>query len=232
MSEEDFKIEAAKIFKNIFGREVDFDLDTIKKRYAFDVVLPKEVIDSSSGEVTYTAAANSKTYMTNDNATKRDMSEGWMVPKEDLHSLEDVVRAWEKTNAMTTERNYDSENVLKSDTIYNCQNVYCSMDSSRSKWLIFCDSCHDSEDLIASSRSVRSNSCIRCDDSQNCANSYGVICSNKISNSLFIQDCFDLYECMFCSHIASKKFVIANMQFEEDEYYQIKKFIVDWILGV
>ena len=75
------------------------------------------------------------------------------------------------------------------------------------------------------------NFCIRCDDSKNCSNSYNVICSNKVNNSLFIQDCFDLYECMFCSHIASKRYCIANMQFEEQEYFAIKKVIIDWILN-
>ena len=97
--------------------------------------------------------------------------------------------------------------------------------------MIFCDSCGDSEFLLASQRSSVCNFCIRTDDSTNCSNSYNVICSNKISNSLFIQDCFDLYECMFCSHIASKRFCIANMQFDEDEYYEIKKAIVRWILS-
>ena len=72
---------------------------------------------------------------------------------------------------------------------------------------------------------------IRCDDSKSCTNSYSVICSNKVSNSLFIQDCFDLHECMFCSHIASKRHCIANMQFEEEEYYALKKLIIDWILS-
>lgn len=42
---------------------------------------------------------------------------------------------------------------------------------------------------------------------------------------------FDLYECIFCSHIANKRFCIANMQFEEEEYYEIKKAIIEWILN-
>jgi len=84
---------------------------------------------------------------------------------------------------------------------------------------------------LASCRSISSNFCIRCDDLQNCSNSYSVICSNKIINSLFIQDCFDLYECMFCSHIAGKKYCIANMQFEKEEYFEIKKIVVEWILN-
>lgn len=59
----------------------------------------------------------------------------------------------------------------------------------------------------------------------------GWMIPKKDINSLFIQDCYDLYECMFCSHIASKRYYIANMQFEEDEYYQIKESIMQWILN-
>ena len=35
----------------------------------------------------------------------------------------------------------------------------------------------------------------------------------------------------FCSHIANKKYCIANMQFEEEEYFEIKKTIISWILS-
>lgn len=105
------------------------------------------------------------------------------------------------------------------------------LDMSDSKNIVYCDSCGNSEFLLACQRSGSSNFCIRTDDSVNCSNSYNVICSNKIINSLFVQDCFDLYECMFCSHIASKKYCIANMQFEREEYYQIKNMIIDWILS-
>ena len=85
--------------------------------------------------------------------------------------------------------------------------------------------------LLASQRSGTCSFCIRTDDSKDCSNCYSVICSNKVRNSFFIQDCFDLDECMFCAHIASKRFCIANMQFEEEEYYEIKKAVVSWILN-
>ena len=97
--------------------------------------------------------------------------------------------------------------------------------------MVFCDSCANSEYLLASQRTASSNFCIRCDDSKNCSNSYNVICSNKVINSLFIQDAFDLYECMFCSHISSKKYCIANMQFEKEEYFEIKETIINWIMN-
>ncbi len=231
MSEDDFLEIAKKIMRAVFNREIDMTLEEIEERFAYDVVLPKEVKDTISGEVTYAAADNSKKYITNANMEKRDKEIGWIIEKRDVKSLSEIIEIWEETNYLTTERNYDCMNVLKSDTIYNSQNVYKSMDSSRSKGLIFCNSCHDSENLIASSRSVNSSMSIRCDDSQNSNNSFGVICSNKIINSLFIQDCFDLYECMFCSHIASQKYMIANMQFSEEEYFRIKEKVIDWVLG-
>ena len=59
----------------------------------------------------------------------------------------------------------------------------------------------------------------------------GIELLKEIANSFFIQDCSDLHECMFCSHISSKRFCIANMQFTEKEYYEIKKLIIEWIIN-
>ena len=102
---------------------------------------------------------------------------------------------------------------------HNCKNI------------IFSDGCSDSEYIIASQRTSGSTNCIRVDDSGNCSNSYNVICSAKISNSFFIQDSNSLHECMFCSHIANQRYCIANMQFEKEEYFAIKKEIIKWILS-
>ncbi|MDE5630193.1 MAG: hypothetical protein K2I70_01190, partial [Bacilli bacterium] len=109
--------------------------------------------------------------------------------------------------------------------------VYRSTDCNRCKNIVFCDSCGNSEFLLASQRSGTCSFSIRTDDSKDCSNSYNVICSNKVTNSLFIQDCFNLYECMFCSHIANKRYCIANMQFEEEEYFEIKRAVIDWIMS-
>lgn len=67
--------------------------------------------------------------------------------------------------------------------------------------------------------------------SGNCTFSIRVDDSNKISNSLFIQDCFDLDECMFCSHIANKKYCICNMQYEKETYFSPKKIVVEWFIN-
>ena len=220
-----------KIFNSIFEKNNNYTLDILLEKFAFDIKLPKQVNDSTTGDITCADSINSGRFITNSNMEKRDKEQGWMIPKKEITNLQELIDIWNSINYTTTERVYDSINVSKSDTIYRCENVYRCTDCSDSKNIIYCDSCGESEFLIASQRSGNCNFCIRCDDSKNCSNSYNVICSNKVNNSLFIQDCFDLYECMFCSHIASKRYCIANMQFEEQEYFAIKKVIIDWILN-
>lgn len=104
------------------------------------------------------------------------------------------------------------------------------MIAEKVKILFFVMELGDCENMIACQRSGSSSNCIRVDDSGSCSNSYNVICSAKITNSFFIQDCNSLFECMFCSHIANQRYCISNMQFEPEEYFEIKKVIIDWIL--
>lgn len=219
-----------KIFNNIFFVDNNFSMNEILEKFAFDIKLPKKVYDSTTNEETWADSISSGKFITLSNMEKRDNTIGWMLEKKEINSLEELIEIWNSINLTTTERVYDSINVILSDTIYRSENIYHSTDCSDSKNLVFCDSCANSDYLLASQRSGSSNYCIRCDDSINCSNSYNVICSNKIINSFFIQDSFDLYECMFCSHIASKRYCIANMQFEKEEYLEIKKLIIEWIL--
>lgn len=221
---------ASKIFFNIFERENPFTLDEILDKFAFDVKLPKQVKDSLTGEVTWSEMENSNKFIKQSNMHKYDVTRGWIIKKREVSTLEEIIKIWDKINYTTTERVYDSINVSESDTIYNSSNIYRSTDCRSSKNIIFTDGCGNCENMIASQRSGNSNNCIRVDDSGSCSNSYNVICSAKISNSLFIQDCNNLYECIFCSHISNRRYCIANMQFEKEEYYEIKKVIIDWIL--
>ena len=221
----------SKIFFNIFGRENPFTIEEIEEKFAFDVKLPKQVIDSVTGEVTWSEMENSKKYIKQDTMRKYDKSRGWMVSKREISSLKDIIDIWDRINFTTTERVYNSINVSESDTIYDSENIFRSTDCRKCKDMIFSDGCGDCQSMIASQRTGSSINCIRVDDSASCSNSYNVICSAKIVNSYFIQDCNNLYECMFCSHISSRRFCIANMQFSETEYFEIKKVIIDWILS-
>ena len=220
-----------KIFSSVFDKNNSFSLEELLEKYAFDIKLPKQVNDSITNEITWADSINSGKFITNKNMEIKDNKDGWMLPKREINNLQELIDIWNSINLTTTERVYDSLNVCKSDTIYRSENVYRCTDCSESKNIIYCDSCMNCNYTLASSRSSNCDFCIRTDDSKDCSNSYNVICSNKVKNSLFIQDCFDLYECMFCSHISTKKYCIANMQFEEEEYYEIKKTIIEWILN-
>ncbi len=219
-----------KIFKNVFGRENPYPLNTILEKFAFDVKLPKQVNDSTTNEITWADSINSGRFITQENMRKRDKIDGWMLPKRKITNLQELLAIWRTVNLTSTERTFDSENVVKSDTIYSCINVYRCSNCSKSKNIVFCDNCGSCEYVLASQRTATSVFCIRTDDSKDCSNSYNVQYSNKVSNSFFIQDCFNVHECMFCSHIANKRYCIANMQFEESEYMAIKKVIINWIL--
>lgn len=218
-----------EIFIEIFGQKSPLSIDELLSECAFDVRLPNKVLDSVTKEDTWASSVNSNKYITQNNMDKFDEYKGWMRPKKEVNSLDEILKLWDKVNYVTTERIYDSLNVSKSDTIYNCENVYRSQDCRSCKNVVFSDGCGNSEYIIACQRSGNCNYCIRVDDSGNCSNSYNVICSAKISNSLFIQDANSLYECMFCSHISNRRYCIANMQFEKEEYMKIKQEVIKWI---
>lgn len=225
---EQFQVIANKTFQGIFERDCPYSLDELKKIFAFDIKLPTEVEDSTTGEKTYTAMPNAKKYITNANQWKHG---DWIRPKTKVSSLKDLLKIWEEVNLVTTERVYDSDDVVASDPIYGSTHVYNSTNCNACQNIIYCDGSHQSNFAIACQRSGNLNYCLRVDDSANCSNSYNVICSGKISHSLFIQDASDLHECIFCSHLANHEYCIGNMQFEKDEYYFLKNKIIDWILG-
>ena len=231
MKEKEVKDLLDKIFIQVFGKTYDYTVDQVKGKFAFSLTLPKEVRDSTTNEVTYSYSSNSYHFITQTNMSRKDSEEGWMLDKKEFHDLKEVIDVWNQINLLTTERVYESSNVSKSDTIYSSINVYQSADCRNCKNIIFCESCGDCEDMLASKRTATSNYCICTDDSKDCNNSYLVVCSNKVHHSLFIQDCFNLYECMFCAHIANKQYCICNMQFTKEEYFKIKEIIIEWILN-
>lgn len=221
---------ANKVFMSIFGQKNSYDLAEILTEFAFDIKLPQKVIDSTTGEETWATSINPTKFITQKNMEIFNHGNGWMLKKRPVGSLEEILKLWKKINYTTTERIYDSINISQSDTIYGCENLLRCNDCKSCKNSIYLDGCSNSEFMIASQRTVTSSFCLRVDDSANCSNSYNVICSAKISNSFFIQDCNSLHECLFCSHISNRKYCIANMQFEKEEYFAIKNEIVKWIL--
>ena len=218
------------VMAQITGYKNPFSLEQFQAKYAFDVRLPQQVNDSTTGQATWSQSINPTKYITVENAWNHP--EYWEKPqKKELHSIEDMIQAWNEVNYTATERYLDSTGVAESDNIYSCENVYRSQDCRSSKNIVFCDGVGDSELAIACQRSHTVVNSVRVEDSHSCTNSFSVIWSKKIVNSFFIEDCSDLYECMFCSHISNKKYCIANMQYTEEEYRKLKDLVIRWILS-
>lgn len=219
-----------RVVGSVFGYQNPLSLEQAMQKFAFDLRLPQQVYDAKTNEPTWASSLNPSAFVTVETARKLSAETDNMQPKTALNSVEDIVTAWSRVNYTTAERYIDSINVSESDLIYNSENIYRSVDLRNSKNVIFTESGNDLEYVVAGSRSTTSTYCIRVEDSQLCSNSFNVIWSSKVTNSLFVQDCYDIMDCMFCSNIAGKRFCIANMQFSEDEYNEIKKKVIYWAL--
>ncbi|NCU37878.1 hypothetical protein EOL96_02360 [Candidatus Saccharibacteria bacterium] len=230
MNAEQAKDILDKVVGAVFGYQNPLNLEQAMQKFAFDLRLPQQVYDKITQEPTWASSVNPSQFITLNNARKRSDVDDWMLPKREIKGIEDIITAWAETNYTTTERQSDSINITQSDLVYGSENVYRSTQVINSKNVIFTEECVESEFIVAGSRSKTSSYCIRVEDSQLCANSFNVIWSAKISNSYFIQDCYDIMDCMFCSHISGKRFCIANMQYTEEEYNRIKQDVIRWIL--
>jgi hypothetical protein len=217
-----------KIIGQIFGFKNPLSLEQFRAKYAFDVRLPQQVNDTTTGQTTWTQSPNPSKFITVENAWAR---QDWdNRPKRQLNSVQDILAAWNDINYTATERHLDSLNIGESDNIYSSENVFRSQDITASKNILFSDGLNESEFVVAGQRSKGLSFCARVEDSHSTSNSFAVSWSKKIVNSFFIEDCGDMYECMFCSHITNKQFCIANIQYEEAEYRRLKDLVVRWIL--
>lgn len=217
-----------KIVGQVFGYQNQLTLEQFQQKFAFDVRLPQKVVDSTTGQDTWTQSVNPTRFISVQNAWSR---ETWEKPPIAINGIEDILTAWNDINMTTTERYLESENIAESDNIYNSERIYRSQDIHRCKDTLFCDSVLDSEFTAASQRANTLTNCIRIEDSHACSNSFSIVWSKKIVSSFFIQDCSDLQDCMFCSHMNNKRFCIANMQYSEEDYRRIKDIVVRWILS-
>lgn len=220
-----------KVVGQIFGYQNPLTLEQFMQKYAFDLRLPQQVFDSTTNEPTWAQSTNPTKFMKMENAWARQDIDDWIVPKRPLTSLQDVLAAWGDVNFTATERQVDSTNVAESDNIYTSENVYRSQDIHTSKNILFSDSVQQSEFIVAGQRSQVSSFCIRLEDSAECSNSFNISWSKKVTNSLFLHDCHDVQDSMFCSHMSGKRFCIANMQFEEAEYKELRQQVIQWILS-
>lgn len=230
MNTQDAKAVLDRIFGDVFGYKNPMTMEQFMLRYTYDLRLPQKVFDSTDGTPTWALLLSSTKFITSDNVVKRHKEDEWLVPKHSLETIQDVLNAWNEVNLTATERQINSRNVGESDNIYNSQNIYRSQDIRYSENILLSDTIDNSKYIAASQRSMDSQSCIRLEDSKECENSFNISWSGKVKNSFFLHDCLNMEDSMFCSHMANKRFCVANMQFDEKEYKKIKELVIKWIL--
>lgn len=220
-----------KIIAEIFGVENPMKLHDFHQKYAFDIAIPKETNSSVSGATTWASSINPARFITQDEMRDITKQSDWMYEKKPLNNIQDILEAWNEINLTLTEKQNDSINIARSDAVIASQNVWWSQDIVKCKNIILSNALNNCEYIAAGHRSHSSTYCARLEDSQQCSASFNVSWSQKIAKCIFVHDSYDLYECMFSSHIAGKRFVIANMQFEEDEYFRLKEQVIQWLLA-
>ncbi len=228
---EDAQYILDKVIGQITGFQNPMTVEQFMTKYAFDVRLPSSVNDSTTGEITWAQSTNPSKFITIENARKRSEIDDFMIPKRPLDNINQILGAWAETNYTSTERYLESDSVFESDNIYSSQFVYRSQDVHNSKHVLLCDGAISSEYVVAQQRSNNCFYCARVEDSKECSESFNVSWSASIVKSAFIQDCYDMFECLFCSHIGGKKFCVANIQLTEEEYWPVKETVMKWILG-
>ena len=218
------------IVGQVFGYKNPFTLEQFQQKFAFDVRLPSQVVDATTGQITWAQSVNPAKFIKMDNAWKMFEENDGLLSTMQLNGIEDILTAWSKVNLTATERMLDSINVSQSDNIYGCDGVFRSQDSHDSKNIVFCDAANDSEYVAAGQRSHTLTYALRIEDSNTTSKSFAISWSKNITNSFFIHDCGDIQDSMFCSHITNKRFCIANMQYEEAEYMRLRDIVIRWIL--
>lgn len=231
MDEAQAKAIVDKTIGQVFGFQNPLTLDQVLQKFAFDVRLPQQVVDSSTGQPTWAQSTNPTKFISFENSMAKE-PDFFERPAKKLNSIQEILGAWSEINEMTTERYLDSINVAQSDNIYSSENVFRSQDIHRSKNVVFCDSMvtGDCDHVVACQRSGGLTFCIRVEDSGECSNSFNIQWCKNIVNSMFISDASNVQDSLFCSHLSNKQFMVANMQYDEAEYRRIKDMVVRWIL--
>jgi len=226
-----FKSIADYIFKEVFGCDNPYPLFELKEKFAFDIPFPKKIKCALSSLDTWSFSFEGEKVASQKAIAERFKKDEWMRKKRPINSINDVLKYWQEINYVTGEKYINSKEVFQSDGVYNSAFVYQSVSVFDSKNIIFGYKIFNCNYMLASRDNSSCTLGIRVKESIYCSSCFEVSWSSKVSKSMFIHDSFDLYECLFCSHLRSKRYCVANMQFEKEEYFKIKKMVIDWVLG-
>jgi hypothetical protein len=219
------------IYKTVWGEVFPgveaMEMETFKKLYIPGIKLPEKKECVISGQEIYSSPDYGyKRFISDSERMKRTEKDNFMEPKVSVGSLAEVLEKSKKIALFRGSTAFNSDAVEASDNIYSSSYVYNSASIHGAQKVMFSFDLAPCEYMLACRNSKNCSFCIRVVDSENVSNSFDVSNSGKCANCYFCHNCFDLRDCMFCFHIESKRFCIANMQFEESEYNTLKELLL------
>jgi hypothetical protein len=217
------------VWREIFGVEANFTLAQFIERYASDIPLPEKRTCSLTGADVYMQRPTDKV-VSRDEMKRQQSEKSLVLEPEPIKSMADVLSKFDRINYYTGDYVRNSTNVFQSDQIYSSSNVYRSASVFTSKYVGLSYGVSDSEMAFACKDNKQLSYCIRAFESGQLTNCYEAYNAGKSSNSMFIHDCYDLRDCMFCFHIVSAQYCIANMQYTREEYERIRTIVVEWVM--
>lgn len=230
MQDEQAKKIVNMISKDVFGRELGMSLDDIQRLLTNGIALPEVAECSRTGVPVYLYDPQPQHHIISEPASMEQAKKNdWMQEKQPINTIDDFLRLWDEVNYMRGDKATESQDVAKSDSVISSHGVYMSTLIGNSKNILYSHGNFFSNYLLACRGNSSCNFGIRVFDSIYCSSSYEVRWSNKVTKSMFITDSLDLYECIACFGLRSKKYCVANIQFEKEEYMKIKAMIIDWI---
>lgn len=216
------------VCKEIFGVEVGLTMEEGAKLFSAGLSLPKPK-KTVSGETVYSSIELPE-YITYNEFEKLIEEDKHMRPHERISSISDIGKLCRGIDTFLGSKFINSKNIEKSDNVLGSTNVFMSEDILSSKFIGFSRSLNGCEYVYGSRQNSDSSFCIRIQDSKLLSNCFEVSWSAKCSNLLFCHDCFDLRDSMFCYHVASRQYCIANRQYSKEEYFKVRKMVVDHLL--
>ncbi|MBI4065556.1 hypothetical protein HY409_04295 [Candidatus Gottesmanbacteria bacterium] len=215
------------IWKQVFALQPALDLAVAKELFTKNLALPQKHSSLAAKTPVYMSDEYGyNKFISQEETEKRSNTDNFMEKTIPIRSLPDVLAASGKIALFRASRAINSEILEESDDIYSSSYIYNSTHIYNSQKLMYCYNTKTCEYLFASKGSADSTFGIRIFDSGSVSNSFDVHWSGKCANSYFCHDCYDLRDCMFCFHLTSKQYCIANMQFTEEEYEKLKAMIL------
>lgn len=92
MNDKQCKQVLNEIFMGIFGQNCLLKIEQVLSEFAFDIKLPNKVVDAVDGKETWASSINSSKYISQTNMEKYDTYKGWMRPKKEISSLDEILK--------------------------------------------------------------------------------------------------------------------------------------------